>query len=299
MPRNNLYHVLTYKEFQHKIVESLKSILDENYKIELCNILKNNSVELVAIVIKKEKEYLTPNIYLEGYYEHYLNGRSIEEILNNVIKSHSDFQERGKREINKVNFKWPNVRDGIFYRIINRDKNKRLLETVPHILYLDLAITFQYLASNNKDGIGMIRITKDHMQEWGINLRDLKELAEHNTPRLFPASVKNMNEVIYDMIKEECDDNPMYVVTNTHGINGATCMLYKDVLMQLAYELDSDLFILPSSIHEVIAIKDDGFISKADMIDMVAEVNEHEVGNEDYLSDQVYHYNRSNDMIIM
>ena len=56
MPRNNLYHVLTYKEFQHKIVESLKSILDENYKIELCNILKNNSVELVAIVIKKEKE---------------------------------------------------------------------------------------------------------------------------------------------------------------------------------------------------------------------------------------------------
>ena len=56
--------------------------------------------------------------------------------------------------------------------------------------------------------------------------------------------------------------------------------------MQLAYELDSDLYILPSSIHEAIAVKDDDFISKADMIDMVAEVNEHEVRNEDYLSDQ-------------
>lgn len=299
MARNSVNNVLTYQEFQHKIVESLRGLLDENYKIELCNILKNNSIELVAIVIKREEDYLTPNIYLESYYEDYLKGRSIEEALENIIDSHSDFQAKGMRKINKINYEWPNVRDGIFYRIINRDKNKRLLETVPHILYLDLAITFQYLASDNKDGIGMIRITKDHMQEWGINLKDLKNLAEYNTPRLFPASVKNMNEVIYDMIREDLDDNSMYVVTNSHGINGASCILYKDVLMQLAYELDSDLYILPSSIHEVIAVKDDDFISKADMIDMVAEVNEHEVRNEDYLSDQVYYYNRSNNMIIM
>lgn len=329
MKKNNVCHVLTYQQFQNETVESLRGLLDDNYKIEVCKVLKNNSVELVAMIIKREEDYITPNIYLENYYQQYLNGTSVNEIIENIIDSHFEFLEKGMREINQVNYEWPNVKDGIFYRIINRDKNKKLLETVPHILYLDLAITFQYLASDNKDGIGMIRITKEHMEEWGINLKDLKDIATHNTPCLFPPTVRNMNEVIYDMIKKdwadsstsnqlydpksnlnkdmlmdilfnyEKDESPMYVLSNSHGINGAACILYKDVLLQLAYELDSDLLILPSSIHEVIAIKDDGIINKADIVDMVAEVNEHEVEDEDYLSNQVYQYNRSSDVIVM
>ena len=109
---------------------------------------------------------------------------------------------------------------------------------MPHILYLDLAITFQYLASDNKDGIGMIRIVRSHAR-MGNNLKDLKNLADTIHLDCFQ-QVSKINEDFYDMIREDLDDNSMYVVTNSHGINGASCILYKDVLMQLAYELDSD-----------------------------------------------------------
>jgi hypothetical protein len=42
------------------------------------------------------------------------------------------------------------------------------------------------------------------------------------------------------------------VISNEKGINGAASMLYENELHELAESLESDLYILPSSVHEVI-----------------------------------------------
>lgn len=61
-------------------------------------------------------------------------------------------------------------------------------------------------------------------------------------------------EIADMMIAEMPEDQQMYVISNDKGINGAVSMLYEDGLHDLAEKLGSDLFILPSSVHEVIAI---------------------------------------------
>jgi hypothetical protein len=126
-----------------------------------------------------------------------------------------------------------------------------------------------------------------------------------------------MNEVIREMIlaekraeEEEVErmireidevSGPikMYVLTNTQKINGAACMLYEGILSDFADYHGKDLYILPSSVHEVILVLDDQEIKKEDLDHMVKEVNLSEVEEGDVLSDHAYFYNRNLRQIYM
>lgn len=74
---------------------------------------------------------------------------------------------------------------------------------------------------------------------------------------------------------------------------GATSILYEDKLHELAEKMDSDLYIFPSSVHEVIAISDK-FVNTEELAEMVYEINMDQVELSDRLSNQVYHYDKDN-----
>ena len=59
------------------------------------------------------------------------------------------------------------------------------------------------------------------------------------------------------------------------------------------------MIILPSSIHEVLLLPDDGDISYAEMSRLVTHINRAEVPEEDRLSNQVYLYSRNTGDITM
>ena len=58
-----------------------------------------------------------------------------------------------------------------------------------------------------------------------------------------------------------CIRDRFYVLSNRSGVNGAACLLYEDVLKNFADGVEKNLIILPSSIHEVLLLPDDGDIS--------------------------------------
>lgn len=83
----------------------------------------------------------------------------------------------------------------------------------------------------------------------------------------------------------------MFVLSNKRKINGASIILYNEPLDELSDKLSDDLLIMPSSIHEVLAIP----ASSMDAIDlkqMVREVNDTEVSEQEILGYSVYRYNR-------
>ena len=85
----------------------------------------------------------------------------------------------------------------------------------------------------------------------------------------------------------------MWIISNSSGINGAVSMLYEENLHQLAEKLGENLFILPSSIHEVIAIPEEmAEKNLSNLIEMVQEVNMGSVELAERLSNSVYHYDR-------
>lgn len=87
---------------------------------------------------------------------------------------------------------------------------------------------------------------------------------------------------------------PMYVITNKQNLYGAVCILYPDVLKDVAQKLDSDFYVLPSSVHETIAVPAENLdINHASSLKaMVREVNQSELTPEEVLSDNVYYYCR-------
>ena len=111
------------------------------------------------------------------------------------------------------------------------------------------------------------------------------------TRRILPPTVRSMNDVIREMfvkdgMPEEMADmmvgemppeRSMWVISNgKQGVNGAISMLYEDKLHKLAENIESDLYILPSSVHEVIAVSAD-MGEPDELAQMVNEINTDQV----------------------
>ena len=87
------------------------------------------------------------------------------------------------------------------------------------------------------------------------------------------------------------EDINMYVMSNTMKLNGATCITYPHAIENFANEHDSDVYIIPSSIHEVILIPDIS-CSREYIDEMIRDVNRRQLDPVDVLSDHVYMYRR-------
>ena len=134
------------------------------------------------------------------------------------------------------------------------------------------------------------KITNEFAKRLGMSEEQLFKCAAENTRRLFPPVVRSMNDIMREMfardgmpqeiadmmIAEIPPEQTMWVISNEKGINGAVSMLYENELHELAESLESDLYILPSSVHEVIAVSSD--MGSPEMLaQMVVEVNMQEL----------------------
>ena len=97
-----------------------------------------------------------------------------------------------------------------------------------------------------------------------------------------PQTVDEWNPVI----GEEC----MYVLTNLTSYNGSGVMFCEELLEKIQTKLDCDYYLLPSSIHEVIILPDEGGYDREELDAMVKTINAAEVDPKDRLADRVFYY---------
>ena len=143
------------------------------------------------------------------------------------------------------------------------------------------------------------------MEAWGTDTEALMKFAEYNTNRLLGCTVNNILDYlkkIYDMndiLPMDADEEkiPLYVLSNRPGLFGAGCILYNGLLKDLSEKMDSDLYVFPSSIHEVIIMPYEGTEEAMHFQSLVKEINRTELSVEDILSDSVYYYSRSKDCL--
>ena len=193
-----------------------------------------------------------------------------------------------------------NIRERIIFRLVNRKANHHLLTKIPHIDYLDLAVTFVCLLSVRDSGDATILINSSHLEKWQLSADDLLATAKQNTPRLLPWEMSNMTDILQELSTPDDDliprpqelSYPMYILTNRIRLHGAGCILYDGLLPSLAKTLGDDLYIIPSSIHEVLLIPSSVVTDRRDLDAMIHEVNTTQVPDEEILSDHAYQYIR-------
>lgn len=188
-----------------------------------------------------------------------------------------------------------------------------MLADMPWIPFLDLSIVFYLFLEQTESGQMTALVHNDHMKAWGTDEKELKNLALANTPSMLPPRLTSMSDVMKSIAREHLDGDyqeefidslfssqafsPLHVLTNSSGINGASAVLYPELLKNFADRMESDLIILPSSIHEVLLIPNTENASFEDLANMVSHINRAEVPVEDRLSDQVYLYSRERDIV--
>jgi hypothetical protein len=84
------------------------------------------------------------------------------------------------------------------------------------------------------------------------------------------------------------------VISNTYFAGGAAVVFYPHVLEAVGMALGKDLFLLPSSINEMIMVTDTGQDPR-ELYEIVREVNRTQVPGSELLTDAVYHYDRKAD----
>ena len=288
------------KQFVTSITKILKERVEEGTLVKLQEVRKNNNIVLQGLLIQKPESNISPTVYLEPFYEKYKEGSDLEEIADAIFETY----ERGavKSNIDMEFFRnFEQVKERIVYRLIHAEKNKELLEDIPHILYLDLAICFYYAFHDEELGEGMILVHNVHMEMWNTNHQELMKLAQENTPELFKPMFVTLDAVMRNMfvMEEDLDeDGYMYVLTNRQKNQGAACILYPDMLEQIAQRLKGSYYVIPSSIHEVIILQDTGCEDLSVLQEIIKEANKSQVMVEDVLSDHPYYYDKKEKKLI-
>ncbi|RDU25230.1 DUF5688 family protein [Anaerosacchariphilus polymeriproducens] len=315
---------MEYKEFIQNLIEDLKEKLGEDVSINLHSVIKNNSVELDGLSIVEKNMNISPTIYINDYFEELKKGRKLESIESEIIKIYEENKIENPIDINFFT-EFDLIKERIVFKLINYKMNYKLLQEIPHIQYLDLAIVFYCLVSCNDTGNATILIHNKHMNMWNTDLNELYLISKQNTPRILGYQLRDMDEIMKEILfenlsrendkedlqslfnavmdtamNEGCKNTiPMYVLSNKAKINGASCLLYKKVLEEFSNKIQKDFYILPSSVHEVIFVPYNNDYTKSELIEMVQEVNQTQVQKEEILSNTVYFYSKKEKKIMM
>ncbi len=291
---------MSYQDFLDTVLIKMKELYSDCL-VEITNVTKNNGVDLKGLIIRSENHNLSPTIYLESFYKLYQRNVTIEEIVSKIQEIYENEMPANNIDISFFQ-DFEKVKDRIVYRLINAEKNEKLLQNIPHIRFWDLAICFVYAFWEEKLGSGTILIRDNHAKIWNVDTKCLMALAEINTPKLFPAKFFDIMEILGPTLKQVdmdlfqwiCDDKRMYVLTNENKMHGSATILYPQVLSGIADMLKCDFFILPSSLHEVLILpvsKDETVTEQATAIrEMVKYENETQLEKEEILTNNPFYY---------
>lgn len=289
-----MFDRLSLKEFGEAVETVISEELGILYDVRLMKVIKNNNKCLLGLCIRCVGSHVAPTIYLNNYYREYEEGEDFTGIVKEILQVYRN-SNKGLPVVND-DFTWEGIKKNVILRLISYDRNEELLKRVPHKrVYDDLAITFHVLVGSDKEV--------------------LYESALTNYMTYFPTSIRNLNEIITSMIApEEMDSNEyaelldstvpeegrgiMYVISNSIGVYGATAMIYTDIIKEFADTMGVDLYIIPSSLHEIILVLDYGCSYRGfELQRMVIDVNRTVLQNEHILSDSVYKYYRATNKI--
>ena len=284
---------MNYQEFVGSVTGFLRESLPGGTRLQLIPLEKNNGIIMDGLSVRKEGKRVAPMIYLDSYYREYLDGRSLRGICDQILEccEDSEFEEQFDVDF----FREPErVRPTVAYRLINYEKNRELLQEIPHLPFLDLAVIFYSLLTDTPVGHATVLIRNSHLELWGKNTSWLYEAAKENTEKLLPKRLVSMEDMIYELSegKQEAEyaGVPMYVLTNSRKSFGAACLLYDGVLGECFRRLEESYYLIPSSVHEVILIPASAVGDSRELCALVQEMNRTQVRSTEVLSDTVYLY---------
>lgn len=271
-------------------------------KVSVHSTLKNNGVRLSGLSFCRSGYNASPTIYMENYYVEYINGSDVADIGDRILTLYYENDL-------SVNFDmsffddFDSIRDRLYIKLINREKNADFLREAPYEEFLDLAVVPYVRIYDRKIGNGLIMVRNEHLRLWGKDACEVLETARKNTHDHDGFDLRHIVDILGSlgtaMPAVDEQDFPMYVATNSKMSNGAAVLTMNDKLREYADVMGGDYYVIPSSVHELILIPRRMSCPEGSEIDdLIKEVNTNHLGPDDVLADHAYLYSSKDEVLI-
>lgn len=195
------------------------------------------------------------------------------------------------------------AKKSLFVKLINTERNESLVEQSISKEFLDLSAVVRVVLKMDKEGMASMALSKGDAEILGMTEEEIYAAALANTLRLFPPKLMNLGRYVEMSIGAELplgeDEVTTYILTNQKEVDGAIYFMSPEVVGAIAEALEDDLYILPSSVNEVLLIRASELEDGVDELkEMVRDANETVVAEKDILSYNVYHYDKEHGITI-
>lgn len=294
---------MKYEEFENQLQKEIRDVFDGEIQMNIHWIEKINRGKEKAILLGRRDQDTQTTFCLKQLYQQYQVGKSLQEIVWDMKKACRENEWNGRRLLEHLNC-WEFARSYIYPRLIPYEQNREILEQMPHQRWLDLAVVLYYekpeLLLEQRTNL----LSYTHIGKWAVTEEELFTIALKNAQRDLPPCLEDIwgvfKRIAGEWVEETEEERvPMYVLTNSRKVYGASCLLYPNLLAEIGERFDSDLYVLPSSQHECIILP----MSKAEfkleeLKTMVREVNDGTVSPQELLSYEVYRYLREKKQLV-
>ena len=291
---------MEFDVFKDDICELVSKQMGPDYDVSTRNVTKNNGVILTGIMAKKQGSNIFPTLYINNMYSDDLSKEDMHRIALKISDNLINASVPPTDMLDEL-FEYERIREKIAFKLINTRRNAELLKVVPHRDFLNLSVVYYIDLEDAKNSAGCratLLIRDRFMEQWKISEEALFDQALSNMKDHSPDKIVTMKEILEERFDHMMDiDIGMYVLSNKNNMYGASTMLYGSGIKQLSKDLDRNLYILPSSVHELIILPQDDNTNAEALLEIVSQINDSEVSDEEILADSVYLYDRDSDSV--
>lgn len=283
---------MNYEEFKQTLKEEIQARCSKQINFMEDTALKSNEV-LESLCVHVPGDMASPVVYPEKLYADYQNGVPTARMADRIAAAALD--------VPVPELTPQNAERSISFSLLNKEKNRELLKTCPQMEIHDIAAVPRWHIS---DGASFL-VNNRVMEQMQMTKEEVLDIAQRNTESA-EYTCQTMKEamretMINDGMSEELvselipmPELPFYVISNRSCTDGSCAILSDSFMQRVAEQIGSnEIYILPSSRHEMIVVNSDVILDTAELKDMVMSVNSNPdiINKEDFLSDSVYKYN--------
>lgn len=270
---------MSIKNYALAVIRTINE-LQEGLEVEYREVTKNNNTIQHGIMIKELDSNVAPTIYVNEYYDKNI---CIKDAAEKILESYKE------SKVNRINVdffrNYQSVRPLLRAKLVSAQNEQYAGIIASDYGYDDLKIV-PYVTVNINGIEGNITVKDEHLALWNIAIEEVVAQALQNIKDDY--EIQTMDEVLNQMtgmpIMPGSPMSFMYVVTNQKKVYGAiAAIIAREAIKN---KLGENYVVLPSSIHEVICLKNDNNLDE--LTDMVRSVNASVVDPADQLSDKAY-----------
>ena len=308
--------MIAEKVFAEGVAKDIRNFLPakyENAEFQVMQMNKNNGVQMVGVQVRLQEENVCPVVYVEPFFNEIRLGEPVEKVMNEIARC---MEEAGNvpflhSGINPMDY--DSVKEHLAVMLVNTQANKRMLQEMPHENMEDLsAICYVDFPVESNDGKATMKVKNEHLKMWNVDAKEMFQQARANTQPVNTPILQSMDEMLLSIFNEEGhatnllaenvdfglrSHDMLYALTNVEKQYGASMITQPEVLNKLEQLFPEGFYVLPSSVHEVLIVPDNGEMEPKMLGEMVREVNKNEVERQEVLSDRVYSYDKEKHQI--